>query len=88
MLRVSGFIDQFTILSRQILGSDGMMNIAKIDEFTDKILALWEKMPNTLKFNERWITDDVALPEWPLEALSTSKRLHIVPHVCSHTDLE
>ena len=72
MLRLSEFINQFTILAREILGSDGMMAVARIDSFTDKLIHLWEKMPAALQFNESWIQEDTLLPEWPLEVVSTS----------------
>jgi len=73
MLRLGEFIDRFTILARQILSSDGMMSVNKIDDFTDKLVGLWDTMPVSLQFNESWLREEVALPEWPLEMMSASE---------------
>lgn len=73
VLRLAEFVDHFTILSRTILSSDGMMSVGKIDEFTDKLVGLWDTMPAALQFNESWLRQDMTLPEWPLEMMSASK---------------
>ena len=73
MLRLGEFINQFTILARQVLSSDGLMNVMKIDEFTDKMIGLWDTMPASLQFNESWTQQTTNLPEWPLEVISASK---------------
>jgi hypothetical protein len=73
VLRLGDFIDRFTILARQILSSDGLMNVSKIDELTDKLLGQWDTMPEALQFNESWLRDETALPDWPLEVMSASK---------------
>ena len=73
VLRLAEFVDHFTILSRQILSSDGMMTVSKIDEYTDKLVGLWDTMPASLQFNESWLRPDVTLPEWPLEMMSASE---------------
>ncbi|KXT11213.1 hypothetical protein AC579_10007 [Pseudocercospora musae] len=70
ILRLGEFVDHFTILARQILGSDGMMNVGRIDEFTDKLLGLWDTMPEALQFNESWSQEHTPLPDWPLEVMS------------------
>ncbi|CAK4031782.1 transcriptional regulatory [Lecanosticta acicola] len=70
ILRLGEFVDHFTILARQILSSDGMMNVSRIDEFTDKLVGLWDTMPEALQFNESWVQPDKILPEWPLEVMS------------------
>lgn len=70
ILRLSEFVDQFTILARQILSSDRLMNVQKIDEFTDKLVTLWDTMPEALRFNESWAQPDTDLPDWPLDAMS------------------
>lgn len=75
VLRLGEFVNHFTIVARQILGSDGMMSVAKIDEFTDKLLGLWDTMPETLQFNESWTRTETTLPEYPLDVMSASKRL-------------
>lgn len=73
VLRLSEFVNRFTIVARQILGSDGMMSVGRIDEFTDKLLGLWDTMPETLQFNESWTRPETALPEWPLDVMSASE---------------
>ncbi|KAK3115378.1 hypothetical protein LTR53_005325 [Teratosphaeriaceae sp. CCFEE 6253] len=70
ILRLGQFVDHFTIHARQILSSDGMMSVAKIDEFTDKLVGLWHTMPEQLQFNESWLRDTTTLPDWPLEVIS------------------
>ena len=72
-LRLGEFVDHFTVLARQILGSDGMMSVSRIDEFTDKLLGLWDTMPESLQFNESWSRAETTLPEWPLSVMSASK---------------
>ena len=70
ILRLGQFVDHFTIHARQILGSDGVMNVAKIDEFTDKLVGLWDTMPEQLQFNENWVQPGTILPDWPLDVMS------------------
>ncbi|PIA89218.1 hypothetical protein CB0940_07516 [Cercospora beticola] len=70
ILRLNEFVDHFTILGRQILSSDGMMNVGRIDEYTDKLLGLWDTMPEALQFNETWLQQETSLPDWPLEVMS------------------
>ncbi|GAB7365100.1 hypothetical protein MBLNU230_g6190t1 [Neophaeotheca triangularis] len=72
VLRLSDFIDHFTILARQILSSDHLMSVAKIDEFTDKLLGLWDKMPESLQFNQSWLHPDTQIPDWPLDVMSAT----------------
>ncbi|KAK4979395.1 hypothetical protein LTR28_005040 [Elasticomyces elasticus] len=69
ILRLGEFVDQFTVLARQILSCDRLVN-AKIDEFTDKLLALWDTMPEMLQFNEGWLQEGHQVPEWPLDAMA------------------
>jgi len=72
ILRLGEFVNHFTILARQILSSDGLMNVAKIDEFTDKLIGLWDTMPEALQWNESWSRADTQLPAWPLEVTSAT----------------
>lgn len=65
VLRLGEFVDQLTILGRQILSSSQLSD-TKIDMFTDKLIALWDTMPDSLQFNEAWINDEAQIPEWPL----------------------
>ena len=73
VLRLGEFVNHFTIVARQILGSDGLMSIGRIDEFTDKLLGLWDTMPETLQFNESWTRPETVLPDWPLDVMSASE---------------
>ena len=73
ILRLEEFMDHFTILARQILASDGMMSVGRIDEFTDKLITLWDIMPEALQFNESWLRQETPLPEWPVEVMSACK---------------
>jgi hypothetical protein len=72
ILRLGEFVDQFTLLARQILSSDSMLSVAKIDEFTDRLLSLWDSMPEALQFNESWLQASTQLPDWPLEVMSAT----------------
>ena len=80
MLRLSQFINHFTILTRQILSSDGLMGVLKIDELTDKLIGLWDTMPASLQFNETWTQEGASLPEWPLEVLSASEYRYLLTY--------
>ena len=73
VLRLGEFVNHFTIVARQILGSDGLMSVGRIDEFTDKLLGLWDTMPEKLQFNESWTRPETVLPEWPLGVMSASE---------------
>lgn len=73
ILRLGEFVDHFTILARQILSSDGLMSVAKIDEFTDKLIGLWDTMPESLQWTESWLQHETQLPDWPLEVMSASE---------------
>ncbi|TKA51261.1 hypothetical protein B0A49_12617, partial [Cryomyces minteri] len=72
ILRLSEFVNQFTVLARQILSNAALSNL-KIDEFTDKLLALWDTMPELLQFDEGWLEEGKVIPEWPLDALATGE---------------
>nr|OQO30941.1 hypothetical protein B0A51_04168 [Rachicladosporium sp. CCFEE 5018] len=71
-LRLGEFVDHLTNLARQILSSDGMMSVGRIDEFTDKLMGLWDNMPESLQFNESWSREDTVLPEWPLDVMAAT----------------
>ena len=43
ILRLDEFVNQLTVLARQILSSDRLTN-GKIDNFTDRLRALWDAM--------------------------------------------
>ena len=87
LLRLGEFVDHFTIIARQILSSDGMMSVTKIDEFTDKLLGLWDTMPEALQFNESWCQENTPLPDWPLEVMSASElMMHLLTDMISCLD--
>ena len=71
-LRLSEFFDQLTILGRQILSSNQLTD-SKIDMYTDRLIALWDTMPDSLQFNKTWIKEETEIPEWPMETRATSK---------------
>lgn len=72
MLRFSEFANFFTILARQILGSERLTN-AKIDEFTDSLTRLMDTMPEMLQFDKSWLRDETEIPEWPLSAMAAGE---------------
>ncbi|KAH0287704.1 hypothetical protein KCU62_g5650, partial [Aureobasidium sp. EXF-3399] len=65
-LRLSEFFDQLTIQGRQILSSNQLTD-SKIDMYTDRLIALWDTMPESLQFNRSWIEETTQIPEWPME---------------------
>ncbi|KAK8198726.1 hypothetical protein M8818_006593 [Zalaria obscura] len=71
-LRLGHFVDQFTILGRQILSSSQLIN-GRIDSFTEKLTTLWDTMPAVLQFSRTWNEEDNGIPEWPLAAIATSE---------------
>jgi len=80
--RLGVFVNQLTILGRQILSSSSLTD-ARIDMFTDRLMALWDTIPDTLQFNESWTNPEVQLPEYPLCATAAGKSsyrpcLHLV----------
>ncbi|KAF2488279.1 hypothetical protein BU16DRAFT_419951, partial [Lophium mytilinum] len=68
IVRLSEYINQYTVLARQILSSD-RLTVTKIDWFTDRLLALWDTVPEMLQFDETWLEKDKQIPEWPLDAM-------------------
>jgi hypothetical protein len=50
-----------------------MMSLTAIDGFTDKLIQLWDTMPEALQFTEAWLQQNEQLPEWPLDVISASK---------------
>ena len=80
ILRFSEFVNQFTVLARQILSSDRLSN-SKIDDFTDKLQSLWETLPEMLQFDECWLDEERNVPEWPLNVMAG--RMYMDPiHAC------
>jgi hypothetical protein len=77
-LRLSEFFDQLTILGRQILSSDQLTS-SKIDMYTDRLIALWDIMPDSLQFDKSWIKEETEIPEWPMETRATSEMIY--PHL-------
>ncbi|KAI5240746.1 hypothetical protein E4T42_08290 [Aureobasidium subglaciale] len=65
-LRLSEFFDQLTIHGRQILSSNQLSD-SKIDMYTDRLISLWDTMPDSLQFNKSWIKEETELPDWPME---------------------
>ena len=67
ILRLSEYINTFTILARQILSSD-RLTTHKIDDFTDKLLALRDTLPGIVQFDDTWNNPDKSIPDWPMDA--------------------
>ena len=65
VLRLGEFVDQLTLLGRQILSSNQLTD-ARIDMFTDRLISLWDTIPDTLQFNDSWSNPDTSIPEYPL----------------------
>lgn len=82
IMRLGEFINQFTVLARQILSSDRLTN-AKIDRFTDELSALWDTMPEMLQFNQSWLDPAKDIPEWPLDAMAAGESLCTPYHPCA-----
>lgn len=74
ILRLSEYINTFTILARQILSSD-KLTVQKIDHFTDRLLALRDTLPEMLQFDETWLDAEKNIPEWPLEAQAAGESI-------------
>ncbi len=70
--RLSEYVNQFTVLARQILSSDRLGN-SKIDDFTDRLRGLWDTMPELVRFNQEWLSPQKELPDWPLDAMAAGE---------------
>lgn len=73
VLRLGEFVDQLTLLGRQILSSNQLTD-PRIDMFTDRLASLWDTMPDILQFNESWSDLDTQLPEYPLCATTAGEQ--------------
>ena len=67
ILRLSEYVDSFTILARQILSSN-RLTVETIDQLTSRLLALRDTLPEMIQFDESWLNPDRPIPEWPLDA--------------------
>ena len=63
---LSNYINQFTVLARQIL-SAGYLNNDQIDRFTDQLLTLKATLPDVIQFDQSWLNKDKPIPPWPLD---------------------
>lgn len=73
-LRLSEHFDQLTIQGRQILSSN-QLTASRIDMYTDRLIALWDTMPDSLQFNSSWIKAETEIPEWPMATRAVCKIL-------------
>ena len=64
---LSNYINQFTVLARQIL-SAGYLNNDQIDKFTDQLVTLKGTLPQVIQFDQSWLNKDKPTPPWPLNA--------------------
>jgi hypothetical protein len=69
ILRLSEYVNAFTILVRQILSTD-RLTLEKIDQFTDRLLDLRDTLPEVVQFDESWLEPSKPIPEWPLDAMA------------------
>ena len=67
----------FTTLTREILFAGSLSN-DRIDTYTDLMLELQDRLPNTLKFDVSWLEDGAVLPAWPsdVQAASAYSEMH------------
>jgi len=63
---LSNYLAQFSILGRQILSAAYSSN-EQIDSFTDQLLALFDTLPDMVRFDVTWLDKQKPLPEWPLD---------------------
>ena len=66
MLRVGECLDQLTILGRQILSSPELTH-SRIDQISDRLLALLDMLPDEMQFKKSWISDQSEIPRCPLD---------------------
>ena len=66
---LSNYINQFSILGRQILSAGDLSN-NQIDDFTDQLLNLKITLPDLIKFDSHWLAPEKELPPWPLDAMA------------------
>ncbi len=85
ILRLSEYINSFTILARQILSSD-RLTVEKIDHYTDRLLALRDTLPEIIQFDETWLDTNKPLPEWPLDAQAAGQLRSSFHHVLLSND--
>jgi len=64
---LSNYLAQFSILGRQILSAAYLSN-EQIDTFTDQLLALFQTLPDMVRFDVTWLDKQKQLPQWPLDA--------------------
>ena len=74
---LSNYISQFTILARQVL-SAGYLNPSQIDCFTDQLHSLKATLPDTVRFDDTWLSQEKATPAWPLDVQAAT--LHAKIH--------
>ena len=61
----------FTTLTREVLSTSCLSN-DRIDKYTDQILELQDRLPETLKFDVSWLEDSAVLPVWPFDVQAAS----------------
>ena len=64
---LSNYLNQFSVLGRQILSAAYLSN-EQIDDFTDQLLDLQQTLPDIIRFDATWLDKNQALPAWPLDA--------------------
>jgi hypothetical protein len=69
--RLHQIVGEFTVVSRQILSSEGKPE--NIAAHTQKLSQLWETMPEVLRFKEAWVQMESSRPSSPLDVVSTGE---------------
>jgi hypothetical protein len=69
--RLHQIVGEFTVVSRQILSSEGKPE--NIAAHTQKLSQLWETMPEALRFKEAWVQMENSRPSSPLDVVSTGE---------------
>ncbi|KAL6161681.1 hypothetical protein ACJBU6_00786 [Exserohilum turcicum] len=73
--RFGEFMAQFTVLARQILSSDRLINL-RIDELTDALRRLLDTIPEILQFNAAWNRPENTSSHelWPLMNMAAGQQ--------------
>lgn len=69
-LRLASVVHKFTVIAREILDRGEWIAPKEIDAQLAGLQAIWETMPDILRFETSWLRDKKALPQWPLEVAS------------------
>lgn len=85
--RFGEFMAQFTVLARQILSSDRLINL-RIDELTDALRRLLDTIPEILQFNAAWNRPENTSSHelWPLMNMAAGTFTDFFLLICSRCE--